>query len=101
MTYFSYKIEGSNETIKVATTRPETILGDAGVAVSPTDKCWQHLVGQNPFIPRLLPIFTDEHVHESKRTGAVKISPGMTFTILRLGRDIISNSSIYSMKMVQ
>lgn len=89
MTYFRYKIDGSNETIEVATTRPETILGDTGIAVSPTDTRWHHLVGKNarhPFIPRLLPIFTDEHVDESKGTGAVKITPAHDFHDFEVGK---------------
>lgn len=89
MTYFRYKIDGSNETIEVATTRPDTILGDTGIAVSPTDARWHHLVGKNarhPFIPRLLPIFTDEHVDESKGTGAVKITPAHGFHDFEVGK---------------
>lgn len=89
MTYFRYEIDGSDETIEIATTRPETILGDTGIAVSPTDTRWHHLVGKNarhPFIPRLLPIFTDEHVDESKGTGAVKLTPAHDFHDFEVGK---------------
>ena len=89
MTYFRYEVDGSNETIDIATTRPETILGDTGIAVSPADTRWHHLVGKNarhPFIPRLLPIFTDEHVDESKGTGAVKITPAHDFHDFEVGK---------------
>ena len=79
MTYFNYPIEGSDETIEIGTTRPETMLGDTGIAVCPTETRWQHLIGKNathPFIKdRILPIFADEHVKEGLGTGAMKVTP--------------------------
>jgi len=58
--HFKYEIDGSDETIEVATTRPETMLGDTGIAVHPDDARYKHLVGKNakhPFIEgRLMPI---------------------------------------------
>jgi valyl-tRNA synthetase len=65
--HFKYQIEGSDETIEVATTRPETILGDTGIAVHPEDKRWKHLIGKyaiHPFIDgrRLLIVGDDEFV---------------------------------------
>ncbi|KAI9698483.1 MAG: Valine--tRNA ligase, mitochondrial [Candelina mexicana] len=78
LTHFKYEIDGSDETIEVATTRPETMLGDTGIAVSPKDERYKHLVGKNarhPFVNRLLPIFTDDHVDPEFGTGAVKITP--------------------------
>ncbi|KAL9129407.1 MAG: hypothetical protein Q9217_002138 [Psora testacea] len=79
MTHFNYPIEGSDEVIEIATTRPETMLGDTGIAVCPTEARWKHLIGKNakhPFIEdRLLPIFTDEHVKEGLGTGAMKVTP--------------------------
>ncbi|KAI0890620.1 tRNA synthetases class I-domain-containing protein [Annulohypoxylon maeteangense] len=77
--HFKYPIEGTDETIEVATTRPETMLGDTGIAVHPKDERYKHLVGKNaihPFIPgRLLPIVADDYVDLEFGTGAVKITP--------------------------
>ncbi|XDG07143.1 hypothetical protein ABKA04_006758 [Annulohypoxylon sp. FPYF3050] len=77
--HFKYPIEGTEETIEVATTRPETMLGDTGIAVHPKDERYKHLVGKNaihPFIPgRLLPIVADDYVDLDFGTGAVKITP--------------------------
>ena len=63
ITYFQCEVEGSKEKIEVATTRPETMLGDTGAAVNPKDERYTHLVGKfvtHPFVKRRLPIFTDE-----------------------------------------
>ena len=77
--HFKYPIEGTQETIEVATTRPETMLGDTGIAVHPQDERYKHLVGKNavhPFIKgRLLPIVADDYVDKEFGTGAVKITP--------------------------
>lgn len=77
--HFCYEIEGTNEKIEVATTRPETILGDTGIAVHPDDERFKHLIGkkaQHPFIEgRLLPIVADDYVSKEFGTGAVKITP--------------------------
>ncbi|KAI9806976.1 MAG: Valine--tRNA ligase, mitochondrial [Piccolia ochrophora] len=78
ITYFQYEIEGAEEKIEVATTRPETMLGDTGIAVHPNDKRYQHLIGKkvkHPFVDRLLPIFADDYVDPEFGTGAVKITP--------------------------
>jgi valyl-tRNA synthetase len=78
LTYFKYPIDGSTEFIEVATTRPETMLGDTGIAVHPTDARYQHLIGKkakHPFIDRLIPIFGDDYVDPEFGTGAVKITP--------------------------
>ena len=78
LVHFKYPVDGSEDTIEVATTRPETMLGDTGVAVHPQDKRYQHLVGKkvrHPFVDRLLPIFGDEYVDPEFGTGAVKITP--------------------------
>ena len=79
LTYFKYPIAGSNETITVATTRPETMLGDTGIAVHPTDERYKHLIGkqaQHPFLPdRKLLIFGDDGVEKEFGTGAVKVTP--------------------------
>jgi valyl-tRNA synthetase len=77
--YFKYPIENSEETIEVATTRPETMLGDSGIAVHPEDPRYTHLVGKfavHPFIPgRRLPIVADTYVDREFGTGAVKLTP--------------------------
>lgn len=77
--HFKYPIKGSDETIEVATTRIETMLGDTGIAVNPKDDRYKHLVGKtaiHPFIEgRELPIIADEYVDVEFGTGAVKLTP--------------------------
>lgn len=76
--YLAYPIEGSDEQVVVATTRPETMLGDTGVAVSPDDERYQNLIGKHvrlPIVDRLIPIVADEHVEKAFGTGAVKVTP--------------------------
>ena len=76
--YLAYPVEGSDERLVVATTRPETMLGDTGVAVHPEDERYGHLVGQHvrlPIVDRLIPIVADEHVDKAFGTGAVKVTP--------------------------
>ncbi|KAK7463838.1 valine--tRNA ligase [Stygiomarasmius scandens] len=78
ITSFAYPIEGSDEKIIVATTRPETMLGDSGIAVHPDDTRYKHLHGKfatHPFINRRLPIVCDTMVDMEFGTGAVKITP--------------------------
>jgi valyl-tRNA synthetase len=73
-----YPVEHLDERIEVATTRPETMLGDTGVAVHPEDKRYRHLIGERvrlPLVDRLIPIVADEHVDMSFGTGAVKVTP--------------------------
>jgi len=80
LAYLCYPIEGEpGRTITVATTRPETMLGDTGVAVNPADERYRDLVGKRcivPFVERAIPIVGDETVESSFGTGAVKITPG-------------------------
>ncbi len=76
--YFKYRIVGSDEYIPVATTRPETILGDTGVAIHPDDERFQHLVGQKALVPildREIPVIADDYVDREFGTGALKITP--------------------------
>lgn len=76
--HINYKIDGLDEYITVATTRPETMLGDTGIAVHPEDSRYKHLIGKNvvlPLINRLIPIFADEYVDMEFGTGCVKITP--------------------------
>lgn len=75
--YVRYQIEGGGE-IVVATTRPETILGDTAIAVHPQDKRYKDLVGKEAILPlqgRKIPIIADEYVDEKFGTGAVKVTP--------------------------
>ena len=69
---------GATEFIEMATTRPETILGDTAVAVHPNDERWQHLIGKTAILPaigRPIPIIADEVVDPAFGTGAVKVTP--------------------------
>ena len=76
--HIRYPIEDSDEEFIIATTRPETMLGDSGVAVHPDDERYKHLVGKNAILPlvgRKLPIVADEYVELGFGTGAVKMTP--------------------------
>ena len=76
--YFKYPVVGSNEFIVVATTRPETMLGDTAVAVNPEDERYKHLIGKKvklPIVERDIPIIADEYVDKEFGTGAVKVTP--------------------------
>jgi valyl-tRNA synthetase len=76
--YFRYMIAGSDEYIPVATTRPETILGDSAVAVHPEDERFMNLVGKKAIVPMLgreIPVISDEYVDREFGTGALKITP--------------------------
>jgi valyl-tRNA synthetase len=87
--YFKYPIEDSDEHIVVATTRPETMLGDTGVAVHPDDPKWKHLIGKHavlPLVGRRIPIVADEYSDPEKGSGAVKITPAHDFNDFEVGR---------------
>lgn len=76
--YFRYPVEGKEEFITIATTRPETMLGDTAVAVHPADKRYKKFVGKTlclPLTDRKIPIVADEYVDPDFGTGAVKITP--------------------------
>jgi valyl-tRNA synthetase len=76
--HFKYPIKNSDRFIVVATTRPETMLGDTGVAVNPNDKRYKDLIGQTiilPIVNREIPIFADEYVDMEFGTGCVKVTP--------------------------
>lgn len=75
--------------IVVATTRPETMLGDSGVAVNPEDPRYQHLIGKEvllPIVNRRIPIVADEHADMDKGTGCVKITPAHDFNDYAVGK---------------
>ena len=76
--YFKYPVKDSDEFLTVATTRPETMLGDTGVAINPDDERYQHLIGKSVILPianREIPIFTDSYVDKEFGTGCVKVTP--------------------------
>jgi len=76
--YMRYPIKESEEYLVVATTRPETMLGDTGIAVNPKDERYKHLVGKSvvlPIVGREIPIFADDYVDLEFGTGAVKVTP--------------------------
>ena len=76
--YFKYPVKDSNEFIMVATTRPETMLGDTGVAVNPNDERFRKFIGKKiilPIVGREIPVFADEYVDMEFGTGAVKVTP--------------------------
>lgn len=76
--YVKYKIKGEDDTVTIATTRPETILADTAVCVHPDDERFQHLIGKTAIIPiagREVPIIADEYVDPEFGTGCLKITP--------------------------
>ncbi|KAI0408139.1 tRNA synthetases class I-domain-containing protein [Xylaria palmicola] len=91
MTYFRYPVEGTNPElfVEVATTRPETMLGDTGIAVHPDDERYAHLVGKyalHPFTKRHLKIVADSYVNPELGTGAVKLTPAHDYNDYELGK---------------
>ncbi len=76
--HIKYPIENSDEFVVIATTRPETMLGDTALAVHPDDERYKHLVGKNvilPLVNKPIPIIADEYVEKDFGTGVVKITP--------------------------
>ena len=76
--YLQYDIEGSNEKVVIATTRPETILGDTAICINPTDERFKHLRGKNAIVPicnRVIPIIEDDYVDIEFGTGCLKVTP--------------------------
>lgn len=82
-------VDNKNQHIIIATTRPETMLGDVAIAVHPEDKRYKELIGKNvivPFTNRYIPIVADEYSDPEKGTGAVKITPAHDFNDFEVGR---------------
>jgi valyl-tRNA synthetase len=78
MWHIRYPVEGSDETLVVATTRPETMLGDTAVMVHPEDERYTHLIGKQVRLPitgRLVPVIADDYVDKAFGTGVVKVTP--------------------------
>ncbi len=76
--YLEYKIEGSDDTLTIATTRPETIFGDTAICINPNDERFFHLKGKKAIVPicnRVIPIIEDEYVDVEFGTGCLKVTP--------------------------
>lgn len=76
--YLNYKIEGSDDTLTIATTRPETIFGDTAICINPEDERFAHLRGKKAIVPicnRVIPIIEDEYVDIEFGTGCLKVTP--------------------------
>lgn len=87
--YIRYPIKDSDESIVIATTRPETMLGDVAVAVSAEDDRYKHLIGKMialPLTDRLIPIIADEYVDPAFGSGCVKITPAHDFNDFEVGK---------------
>ena len=87
--YFKYPLENSDEFLTIATTRPETMLGDTAVAVNPDDDRYIHLKGKYvilPIINRRIPIIFDNYSDPEKGSGAVKITPAHDFNDFEVGK---------------
>jgi valyl-tRNA synthetase len=87
--HIKYPIEGSDEFVIVATTRPETMLGDVAIAVHPDNERLKHLIGKTAILPlvgRRIPVIGDEYADPEKGSGAVKITPAHDFNDFDVGR---------------
>jgi valyl-tRNA synthetase len=87
--HIAYPLEDGSGHVVVSTTRPETMLGDAAVAVHPEDPRYRHLVGKTvtlPLMQRRIPIIADEHADPEKGSGAVKITPAHDFDDFEVGQ---------------
>lgn len=76
--HINYPVVGSDEVVEIATTRPETMLGDTAIAIHPEDERYQHLIGKTVMLPlmnREIPVVADEYVDREFGTGVVKITP--------------------------
>ena len=86
--HIAYNIEGSDEKLTIATTRPETILGDSAICVNPNDERYTNLKGKKAIVPlvnRVIPIIFDEYVDMEFGTGALKITPAHDINDYQLG----------------
>ena len=87
--YIKYKIEDENNFITIATTRPETMLGDAAVAVNPKDERYKNFVGKKVIVPianRKVKIISDEYVEINQGSGALKVTPAHDFNDFEIGK---------------
>ena len=87
--YIDYEIENSDKVITVATTRPETMLGDTGIAVHPDDERYKEFVGKNAILPivnKKIKIVADNYAKSEQGSGAVKITPAHDFNDFEVGK---------------
>ena len=87
--HINYPVVGSDEMVEIATTRPETMLGDTAVAVHPEDERYQHLIGKTvllPIVNKEIPVVADEYVDKEFGTGVVKITPAHDPNDLEVGK---------------
>ncbi|MFU8842795.1 MAG: valine--tRNA ligase [Bacteroidales bacterium] len=86
--YIRYKVDGEDGWVTIATTRPETILGDTAVCVNPNDRRFSHLVGKRVFVPlinRSIPVIQDDYVDMEFGTGCLKITPAHDINDYEIG----------------
>lgn len=86
--YLKYQVQGSNDFVTIATTRPETILGDTAVCIHPNDERYHHLKGKNVIVPicnRVIPIIVDDYVDMEFGTGCLKVTPAHDMNDKMLG----------------
>ena len=86
--YLAYQIEGSDEKVTIATTRPETILGDTAICINPKDERFKHLKGKKAIVPlcnRVIPIIEDDYVDIEFGTGCLKVTPAHDINDKALG----------------
>ncbi len=86
--YINYKIEGSNDVLTIATTRPETIFGDTAICINPNDERFTHLKGKKAIVPicnRVIPIIEDDYVDVEFGTGCLKVTPAHDVNDAALG----------------
>lgn len=89
LVFVKYKIEGTNDFVTVATTRPETIMGDTAVCVHPNDERYKHLKGKNVIVPivnRVVPVIFDDYIDLEFGTGALKVTPAHDINDFNLGQ---------------
>lgn len=87
--YVQYQIQDSDEYIQIATTRPETIMGDTAVCVHPDDARYKHLLGKNCIVPmadRVVPIIADDYIDLEFGTGALKVTPAHDINDYEIGK---------------
>lgn len=87
--YVKYQIEHSNEYLEIATTRPETIMGDTAVCVHPNDDRYAHLIGKNcivPLVNRIVPIVADDYIDIEFGTGCLKVTPAHDINDYEIGK---------------
>ena len=87
--HIKYKVKGDNDTLTIATTRPETLLGDTAVCINPNDKRFKHLHGKKAIVPlvnREVPIILDSYVDMDFGTGCLKVTPSHDVNDYKLGQ---------------